>query len=413
MIIFKPFKALRPNTKKANEVGALPYDVYSSSEAKKEVTNKPYSFLRIDRGEINFDAPIDMYSPLVYQQAKSLLSEWIDEGILIQEESEAFYLYELSSNNHVQTGIVGLTAVSDLIQGAIKDHEKTRADKLLDRTNHINTINAHTGPILMFYKENKGFDRVIDIVKRSLDPLFDFTSDDAITHRVFRIDNQEHNQFLSDYFKSIESLYIADGHHRAGAAKAVALARNRDVSDTTIDSNLFLSVVFPYTQLNILDYNRVIKDLHGLTTTQFLAAINEDFEILSQSNEGIHPKNKGEFSMYVDNTWYLLSFKHRNKLLDSPIDVLDVSILQDYILKPILGIDDPMNNTRIDFVGGIHGLSGLKKRVEQDCKVAFACVPTSMDELITISDQHKLMPPKSTWFEPKLLSGLLIHPIEK
>jgi uncharacterized protein (DUF1015 family) len=413
MINFLPFKALSPLQDKAKDVAALPYDVFNQIEAKIEVNEKPYSFLRIDRAETNFDDNTYIYSEQVYKKASSLLNEWIDKGILIQDDTESFYLYELKSTHHQQTGIVGLTAVNDMMNGSIKDHELTRKDKQIDRINHIDYCNAHTGPILMFYKDKLNFGLIIESIKDNYIPIIDIVSDDAIRHRVFRISNISDQNTIKHHFNTLNALYIADGHHRAAAAKAIALKRdNQDVTDLSKSSNLFLSVVFPETQLKILDYNRVIKDLNHHEHSEFLSLIERNFEIINTSSSAITPLHKGFFSMYLLDTWYLLRYKNREQLLDSPIDLLDVSILQNTILNPILGITDPITDSRIDFVGGIKGLDALQTRVQTDCKVAFALVPTSIDELIQISDLGHLMPPKSTWFEPKLRSGLFIHLID-
>ncbi len=411
MITFKPFKSYYPDPKIADKVAALPYDVYNRSEAKIEVKDKPYSFLRIDRAETNFDESIDLYSENVYQKASSLLHDWINEGIFLHDNSDSFYLYELSTNNHSQTGVVGLTSVVDLINGTIKDHEKTRIDKQQDRIKHIEVCSAHTGPILMFHNNINHFDSIIESIKNTLNPIIDFMSDDSIQHKVFRIDNQKNIEMIKEYFNELDCLYIADGHHRAAAAKQVAINRNSDVSNTEISSNLFLSVVFPKTQMCILDYNRVIKDLNGYTYDEFINEVLKDYSIIKESYNPIIPLEKGQFSMFIDSKWILIEYKHRH-IIESPIDLLDVSILQDTILNPLLGIKNPSTDTRIDFVGGIRGLKELERRVLTDCKVAFALVPTSIDELIHISNLGQLMPPKSTWFEPKLRSGLFIHLID-
>lgn len=413
MINFFPFKAISPIQDKAKVVAALPYDVFNQEEARIEVNHKPYSFLRIDRAETNFDDNTYIYSEQVYLKASSLLNEWIDKKILVQDDTESFYLYELKSANHKQTGIVGLTAVNDMLNGSIKDHELTRKDKQIDRINHIDYCDAHTGPILMFYKDKLNFSFIIESIKEKYIPIIDIVSDDSIRHRVFRISNTSDQNTIKHHFNTLNALYIADGHHRAAAAKAIALKRNnQDATDLSKSSNLFLSVVFPETQLKILDYNRVIKDLNHHDPKEFLAQVENCFEIINTSSQPISPIDKGSFSMYLQDTWYLIRFKNREQLLDSPIDLLDVSILQNNILNPILGIIDPITDSRIDFVGGVKGLDALKSRVQLDCKVAFALVPTSIDELIKISDLGHLMPPKSTWFEPKLRSGLFIHLIK-
>lgn len=412
MITFRPFRAVHPKPELAKDVAALPYDVFNREEASIEVEHKPYSFLRIDRAETNFVENVDIYSEQVYQKTSSLLSDWLDNEILLHDKEISFYLYELSTSTHSQTGFVGLTAVKDLINGSIKDHEKTRTDKLADRINHINVCEAHTGPILMFYQDNHELNKTMNSIKQNSNPIIDFISDDAIQHRVYRVIDQTTNVHISNEFKNINSLYIADGHHRASAAKTIALTRKNDINDFDQPENLFLSVIFPASQLRIMDYNRVIKDLNGLSNNEFIRLLKLDFDILRTSVDSIRPEVKGQFTMYFNHLWYLLSYKNKDIRLDSPIDLLDVSILQNKILEPILGIQNPTTDSRIDFVGGIKGLSALEKRVNIDCVVAFALVPTSIEELILISDSGKLMPPKSTWFEPKLRSGLFIHMIK-
>jgi len=411
MITFKPFKAVMPTPEIAIDIAALPYDVFNREEAKNETINKPFSFLHIDRAETNFRVDIDIYSEEVYLKASSLLNEWLEIEKLINDTAYAYYLYELSTPIHIQTGFVGLTAVKDLINGSIKDHEKTRADKLADRIKHIDLCNAHTGPILMFYQDNQVLNDLILTIKQITNPIIDFKSDDNIKHRIFKIIDLTHLETITSEFKKINALYIADGHHRASAAKSIALARNQDLTDLNKPENLFLSVVFPANQLKIMDYNRVVKDLNGLSETEFINLIRVEFDILQTSDDKIKPEVKGQFSMYFNNLWYLLNYKFKDSL-DSPIDLLDVSILQNKILNPILGIQNPATDSRIDFIGGVKGLDALEKRVKEDCVVAFALVATSIDELIEISDSGQLMPPKSTWFEPKLRSGLFIHLIK-
>lgn len=412
MITFKPFKAVMPKPELAKDIAALPYDVFNREEAKKETITNPCSFLRIDRAETNFNDEIDIYSNEVYLKANSLLNEWIETEMLIEDSKNAYYLYELGTQTHTQTGFVGLTAVKDLVNGSIKDHEKTRADKLADRIKHIDVCNAHTGPILMFYQDNQILDNLILKIKQLSNPIIDFKSDDTIQHRIFRIIDPKHLEIIATEFEKLNALYIADGHHRASAAKSIALMRNNELNDLTKPENLFLSVVFPANQLKIMDYNRVIKDLNGLSGIEFLDLIQSEFDIIQTSIEKIKPEIKGQFSMYYNNLWYLLNYKYRDLLLNSPIDLLDVSIIQNKLLCPILGIQNPATDSRIDFIGGVKGLDALEKRVKEDCVVAFALVATSIEELIDISNSGQLMPPKSTWFEPKLRSGLFIHLIK-
>lgn len=411
MIIFKPIQAILPNPKFVKEVAALPYDVYSFEEAKKAVVNNPYSFLRLDRGEINFEETVDALDPKAYQKAKQLFQDWLKQDILIQSDQTCFYLYEITTNTHQQTGLVGLTAVSDLVNGKIKDHEKTRKDKLTDRINHIQALSAHSGPILMIAQDEVNFAVTLKQIKQQASIVFDFIGSDHHQHKVYQVTDFNDQQLILAFTNQLKSLTIADGHHRATAAKQVAVSQvNNQALDPKKPINTFLSVLFLHNDLNILEYNRIIKDLNGLEPTAFLELVQDNFEIIAQSNNPIKPTIKGEFGMLLDNDWFHLRFKHIDTLLDKPMELLDVSILQNFILDPILGIKNPTTDQRIDFVGGIRGVDGLVKRVKTDARVAFALVAPSMQELLTISELGFLMPPKSTWFEPKLLSGLFIHP---
>lgn len=409
MAVLRPFAAIRPKEGLADKIAALPYDVYNRSEAKDAVKDKPHSFLRIDRAETTLPDDVDTYDKKVYERAKELLAEQIKKGEFIKEESPCFYLYELVMNGRSQTGIVGCASIDDYTEGVIKKHENTRAEKEEDRIRHVDTLNAQTGPIFLAYRDREDLRRLTDEVKKSK-ALYDFTSEDGITHRVYKIDDTDKLQEISEIFQSMGSLYIADGHHRCASAVKVGLKRRKEHPDYTGNEefNYFLSVVFPDSELLIMDYNRVVKDLNGLTGEQFLNRITECFTVTQKGTEPVRPSQKGEIGLYLDGKGYLLTLKENYRSTD-PVKGLDVSLLQDLILSPILGIKDPKTDARIDFVGGIRGLSELKRRTETDMKAAFSMYPTSIGELFAVADAGLLMPPKSTWFEPKLRSGLFIH----
>lgn len=414
MAIVKPFKALRPAASKVADVAALPYDVYSSDEARAFVVDKPYSFLRIDRPETYFDKTVDSYSHDVYQKAKEMLYQWFEEGVLIQDPSECFYLYELTMDGRSQTGIVAATSIDDYLENRIKKHEKTRADKEADRINHVDYCDANTGPIFLTYRSKKSVDLLVASIKEK-DVLYSFVADDGVLHRCWLIDQADIIDQIINEFASVDSLYIADGHHRAASAVAVGLKRREAHPNYTGKEsfNYFLSVIFPDDQLYIMDYNRVVKDLNGLSHSEFLRALEQQFKILDESKDVIKPTIKGTFSMYLENRWYLLEAKPGTFDIEDPVLSLDVSILQLNVLSPILGVGDPRTDKRIDFIGGIRGLKEIERRCESDMMVGFAMVATSIEELIQIADAQQLMPPKSTWFEPKLRSGIFIHVLGK
>lgn len=409
MAIVRPFAALRPADGMAEKIAALPYDVYNRKEAKEAVKDAPHSFLRIDRAETTLPDDVDTYDERVYKRAKELLAEQVEKGEYITEDKPCFYLYELVMNGRSQTGVVGCASIDDYCNNVIKKHENTRADKEEDRIRHVDTLSAQTGPIFLAYRDRADLQALIKKGKEEK-PLYDFTAEDGITHRVYRIADEGMQKEIARIFKEMDSLYIADGHHRAASAVKVGLKRRAEHPDYTGDEefNYFLSVVFPDSELMIMDYNRVVKDLNGLTPEAFLSAIEKCFTVEEKGTEPVKPEGKGEVGMYLDGKGYLLTVKeeYRN---DDPVKGLDVSLLQDYLLSPILGIGDPKTDKRIDFVGGIRGLNELKKRTESDCRVAFSMYPTSIGELFSVADAGLLMPPKSTWFEPKLRSGLFIH----
>lgn len=409
MAIVKPFFCVRPSEALASTVAALPYDVYSNAEARAYVRTHPKSFLAIDRSETAFPEDVDMYAPQVYKKAGSLLQEWIQDGTFLRDNDRCYYLYELTMNGRTQTGIVACVSIDDYINGVVKKHENTRSDKEQDRICHVKACSAQTGPIFLAYKANPAIQEIVFRTKQET-PLYDFISEDGIGHRVFRIADADRISTIEQTFASIRHIYIADGHHRAASAVKAGLDLRNGTGSYTGDEefNTFLSVLFPDEELMIMDYNRVVKDLNGLTETEFFEKVSARFSITPLPNRA-KPGAKGEFTMYLSGRWYLC--KAKEAAPTDPVEALDVSVLQNKLLTPVLGIGDPKTDKRIDFVGGIRGLEELERRCNHDCKVAFAMYPTSIQELFDVADADKLMPPKSTWFEPKLRSGLFIHEI--
>ena len=414
MADIRAFKCVRPSSEKASTIAALPYDVYNRKEAKEVVKKNPQSFLSIDRAETQFSDDVDMYDKKVYEKAASMIQEWIANGSFIRDEEECYYIYSLTMNGRVQNGIVACASIDDYANGVIKKHENTRADKELDRINHVDTCSAQTGPIFLAYRNNDSMKAVMKEVfeEQKGHAIYDFEADDGIRHTVYRIDNPAHIAGIKKNFEEMESVYIADGHHRAASAVKVGFKRRQEHPEYTGDEefNYFLSVLFPDEELMIMDYNRVVKDLNGLSDEEFINKMNELFEVSKVDKENNRPSKKGEFTMYINDEWYLCKMKPED-IPDDPVESLDVSILQNKLLNPVLGIQDPKTDKRIDFVGGIRGLEELERRCKEDCKVAFAMYPTSINELFSVADANLLMPPKSTWFEPKLRSGLFIHEI--
>lgn len=406
-----PFQGIRPTPSLASHIAALPYDVYSRKEACEEVKKEPLSFLKIDRAETQFSDDISTYDPKVYQKACELLKEEIENGHFIKDETPCYYIYELIMDGRSQTGIVACSDIDDYLSGIIKKHENTREEKEIDRINHVDITNAHTGPIFLAYRSRSEINRIVESCKETLPVLYDFTSKDNITHKAWCISDDATIKELESLFAQIPCTYIADGHHRCASAVKVGLKRRAEHPDYTGDEefNRFLSVLFPDDQLSILPYNRVVKDLNGYSEEDFMKAVEAaGFHISCMKKEPVSPKEKGSFGMFLNGNWYLL--KADESLLSSdPVEGLDVSVLQNHLLAPILGIGDPRIDKRIDFVGGIRGLAELEKRVSEDMKIAFSMYPTSIDELLDVAEAGLLMPPKSTWFEPKLRSGLFIH----
>ena len=408
MAVIRPFECVRPCERVADRVAALPYDVYNRQEACEVVKKEPLSFLKIDRAETQFDESVDTYAPQVYQKAKELLEKAIADGTFITDTDRCYYIYELTMDGRSQTGIVACASIDDYQNNVIKKHENTRADKELDRITHVDTCSAQTGPIFLAYRANQVIDKEVDKVKQS-PSIYNFVSDDGIRHQVWKIADKAAVENIKNAFEKIDYIYIADGHHRAASAVKVGLKRRKNNPDYTGEEefNYFLSVLFPDEQLMILPYNRVVKDLNGYTKEQFMEKIAQNFDI-TESDGQVMPDNKGTFGMYITGKWYRLTAK-KEIMSEDPVDGLDVAILQNNLLEPVLGIHDPKTDSRIDFVGGIRGLDELEKRCNEDCVLAFSMYPTSIKELFDVADAGKLMPPKSTWFEPKLRSGLFIH----
>ena len=409
MAFVKPFKAVRPRPGMEKKIAALPYDVYSSSEARKAVASNPDSFLNIDRPETMFEEGHDMYAKEVYLKAAERFNEMISDGRFIQEDRDCFYIYELIMDGRSQTGIVGCASVDDYNNSVIKKHENTRADKELDRINHVDALSAQTGPIFLAYRSDEKITAIVNSVKKNK-PLYDFVSEDGITHRVWIISEANDIKHIADRFEAVGDVYIADGHHRCASAAKVCMKRRDENKGYKGDEefNSFLSVLFPDEELMIMDYNRVLKDLNGMNTNEVIAKLSELGSVIEITDEDKHPKKKGVVSFFIGDKWYSLEFKDE-LMPDDPVEGLDVSVLQNNVLKPLFGIEDPKTDKRIDFVGGIRGIAELEKRVKSDCKIAFAMYPTDISELFSVADAGLLMPPKSTWFEPKLRSGLFIH----
>lgn len=408
MATVKPFICIRPNEKVADKVAALPYDVYNRQEAKEVVKDNKLSFLNIDRAETQFDDSVDTYDQRVYAKAKELLENMISDGTFITDNDRCYYIYELTMDGRVQTGLVACASIDDYQNNIIKKHENTRADKEVDRINHVDTCNAQTGPIFLAYRANDVIRAIVNKTKMEK-AIYDFTSEDGITHRVWKIADEKDVKDIYDAFGTINSIYIADGHHRAASAVKVGLKRRQENPnyDGTEEFNYFLSVLFPDEELMIMPYNRVVKDLNGNTKEEYLEKVSKCFDI-EKVDEPYSPEVKGNIGMYLDGQWYKLTAKDEIKVSD-PVDSLDVALLQNNLLTPILGIGDPRVDKRIDFIGGIRGLKELERRCSLDMQIAFSMYPTSINELFNVSDAGKLMPPKSTWFEPKLRSGLFIH----
>lgn len=404
MAIIKPFKALRPHNEYMAQVASRPYDVLSSEEARKEAAGNLLSFLHVTKSEIDLPADADVHGDEVYQKAKENLQTLIDKKVLFQDENPCYYIYELAWKGRSQTGLVCVSSVEDYFNDVIKKHEFTRPEKEQDRINHIHVTRAQTGNVFLACKDSKELSDVFEHQKKHHNAEYYFTADDGVVHAVWVVSDLSTIDIITNLFKEkIAAIYIADGHHRAASAAKVS----KELPDSE-DAQYFLTTIFPANQLAILDYNRIAKDLNGLSDEEFLQKLADEFEV-TKSDGAVRPEGLHQFGMYLSNQWYTLKAKE-GTYKEDPIGVLDVTILQESILNKLLGITDPRTDSRIDFVGGIRGLAELEKRVTNgEAKVAFSLHPVSIQQLFDIADSGSVMPPKSTWFEPKLRDGLLTH----
>jgi uncharacterized protein (DUF1015 family) len=412
MAVVRPFKAIRPKEDLVDKVASLPYDVMNREEAKEMAKGNKYSFLHVVRSEIDLDDSIDEHDKVVYEKARENLDKMISEGILIQDNQPKFYIYRQIMFGRVQTGIVGCTSIDDYMNDIIKKHEYTRPAKEQDRINNFDYCDANTAPIFLTYRTKDEINKLVNDWIKFHKPIYNFTSDDDITHIVWDIDDQEVIEKISKLFGEIDYLYIADGHHRTASAAKVGLKRREENPNYTGEEefNYFMSVIFPDEDLFIMDYNRVVKDLNGYTSEEFIERIKEKFDVEECKGVGQYrPQKKHEFGMLLDNKWYKLTAKEGTFPEDDPVNSLDAAILQNNLLNPILGIENPRTDNRIDFIGGIRGLEELERRVNKDMRVAFSMYPTTIEDLMRVADAGEVMPPKSTWFEPKLRSGLFVH----
>ena len=411
MPLIKPFTGLRPADGRADDVVAPPYDVMNADEAREMVKGRPWSFLHISRPEVDLPAGTDPYSEAVYAKAAENLQHMIDEGVLVRDPVDSYYVYRLTMGEHVQTGLVAAASVEAYDADRIKKHEFTRPVKEDDRVRQIEALNAQTGPVFLVYKADKTVDEILAAV--CMVPAdVDVTAKDGVRHEIWVMSDKEMVAAVTDAFDHMDALYVADGHHRSAAGSRVGASHQSANPEHTGNEsyNYFLSVVFPHDQMQILDYNRVVKDLHGLSEEDFLNKVAESFEI-EPSEDAVKPAKEAEFGMYLNKQWYRLTFK--NSIPSDPVARLDVSLLADNLIDPILGISDPRRDDRIDFVGGIRGLAELEKRVDSgDWAVAFSFYPTTMEALMAVADAGEVMPPKSTWFEPKLADGLVSHVLD-
>ncbi len=410
MATLRPFRGVRPQPRYAAAVAAKPYDVLSSEEARTEAGDKPLSFLHVGKPEIDLPPGVDLYDERVYAKAKENLDRLLHDGILVEDPAPSLYLYAQTMDTHTQFGIVGCASVKEYLDNTIKKHELTRRDKEDDRTRHVRATNAHSGPIFLTYRARPAIDLLVEGI-RATPPVNDFVAEDGIRHRLWVVNDRTTIEAITREFRNVPALYVADGHHRSAAAARVGkeMAAANPAHTGTEEYNFFLAVLFPHDQLRILDYNRLVKDLNGMGREQFLAALATTFTV-TKSQSPFRPSAKGEYGMYLPGQWYALRAAGGLTTAADPVERLDVSILQKHLLHPVLGIEDPRTSKRIDFVGGIRGLGELERRVNSgEMAVAFALTPTSIDELLAIADAGKTMPPKSTWFEPKLRDGLVVH----
>lgn len=411
MAIVRAFKAIRPDKKYADKVVSLPYDVMNREEAANMADGNPYSFLHICRSEIDMPEQDNPYETCVYERAKANIEQNLEDGVFIEEDKPVLYLYKQVMNGRAQVGIVGCVAVDDYINNVIKKHEFTRVEKELDRINHFDICNTNTEPVFLTYRDNKKVRSLVEGWISSHDPLYEIKTNDGIEHILWTVDEEDVIKSLTEIFGDIPALYIADGHHRSASACKVGLKRREENPDYTGEEefNFFMAVIFPDNDLKIFDYNRVVKDLNGYSVEEFLNKVADaGFEVVDKGIDTYKPIGKHVFGMYLEGKWYELTAKEEI-IPDHVIDSLDVAILQNNLLNPILGIEDPRTDKRIDFVGGIRGLKELERRANSDMRVAFAIHPVEIGDLLAVSDNDMVMPPKSTWFEPKLGSGLFMH----
>lgn len=413
MATARPFRAIRPRKELASKVAAPPYDVLSSEEARQMAGDNPYSFLHINKPEIDLEPGIDPYDERVYQKGAENFRRFLQEGILFQEDRPCFYVYQQETEDHRQVGLVACASVEEYEKGVIKKHELTRPDKENDRVQHILHLRAQVGPVFLMFKSNEELERLLENATQGT-PEYDFEAE-GVRNTAWVVRDQQLIEAIQKAFQRLDALYVADGHHRSAAAMRVKQQMQQQNPHHTgqEEYNFFLSVISPHTHLKILDYNRVVQDLKGLRASEFLERVKEKFQVEQVGDQPYRPARKHEFGMYLAGQWYRLVAKPGTYREDDPVDRLDVSILQKNLLEPLLGIQDPRKDKRIDFIGGIRGLQALQKKVDEEgWAVAFALFPTSIDDLIAIADAGKIMPPKSTWFEPKLRSGLFSHSIE-
>jgi uncharacterized protein (DUF1015 family) len=409
MSLIRPFRGLRPKPENAKDVIAPPYDVLNTQEARERAMGRPYSFLHISKPEIDLPEGTDPYDARVYATGASNLQKLVADGILIRDDKPLYYAYRLIMGEHIQIGLVAVASVKDYDSNRIRKHEFTRPDKEDDRVRQVDALNAQTGPVFLTYRHNNTVDSIINKTIKT-QPVYDLTADDGVQHTIWLIDNDADIETLTSTFDAMSCLYIADGHHRSAAASRVAAMRGSAEDDASY--SYFLTVIFPDNQMKILDYNRVIKDLNGLSKPDFLQKVAEKFDV-EESNQQVKPAKAGEFGMYLDHQWYRLTIKNDCIPKDDPVGRLDVSLLQSNLIAPILNISDPRRDKRIDFVGGIRGLEELERRVNSgEMAVAFALHATQLDELMSVADAEEVMPPKSTWFEPKLADGLVSHVLD-
>lgn len=414
MATFKPFQGYRPPEKLVKDLASRPYDVLNSEEAREEAGENPYTFLRVVKPEIELPKDADPYGPAVYEKARENFQKFIENGYLAQDQKRNFYVYAQTWGEKTQFGIVGCAGVEDYLNDVIKKHELTRRDKEEDRMKHVRVLNANAEPVFFTYRAVDEIDRIVaDVVQGS--PEYDFVADDGFGHRFWVIENDQTIAKLEKLFGDVPYFYVADGHHRTAAAALVGAEKKKNNPNHTGEEeyNYFMTVLFPDNQLNIIDYNRVVKDLNGLEPVAFLDKLRESFDVQEAGAEAVKPQGPRMFGLYLENRWYSLTAKPGTYDDNDPIGALDVTILSKYVLDEILDIKDLRSDKRIDFVGGIRGLKELERRVNNgEMKAAFSLYPVTMDQLMTIADTGNIMPPKTTWFEPKLRSGLVVHTLD-